>query len=327
MLPEQNQAGYTPAQIMMTLAAISYAAPSEISNELANPAYATRAGWNVVWGPVDTIDGVYVDNLVYVAQYTGANIYAIVIRGTVLAYSLSTLVDLYEDLEVSNPVPWVYPLVPNALVASGTLFGLEIMTNMVDGPTGQTLLEFFSSVSSAFIYVTGHSLGGCLTTVLAPWLLYQFEQNDINQAYILPYTFAAPTAGNHAFANWYNGRFTVATERYFNSIDAIPMAWNNLYGITYLFPNGPPCPWAMDAVVDLVTGWLYAVGVSYAQTNDPDSALPGTSTQSADWFTEIGIQHDHNTYLKLLGAPPVDIITIIEPPLHGAVLLLEAKPV
>ena len=298
---------YGKAQVLMTLAAIAYADPSDIRNELKNTGYATENEWHLVWGPVDTVYSVYFDNLMYVVQYKDENVYAVVIRGTVLAFGLSTFVDLFEDLDVSFLYPWTYPIIEGASVSGGTLTGLDVLISMTDR-TGQTLVQFFRNHHNSIILVTGHSLGGCLTTVLAPWLRYQFALKEIDQLLVVAYTFAAPTAGNQQFADWYDQSFgKVMTYRYFNTIDAIPMAWNNLSGIKNLFPDGTACPWAMAEVIDLVNDWLYALGDTYVQTNGNGTPLIGTSLQNPDWFTEIGHQHDHNTYLQLLGAPPIDV--------------------
>jgi len=328
MLPEQNAAGRSPAQIMMTLSAISYVDPTEIKSELADKTYATQGEWDLVWGPIYNIDSIYVDNLVYIVQLKGANMYTVVIRGTVLSNQLSTLLDLYEDLDVSCPLPWIYPAVPKALVAGGTLFGLEILTTMKDTMLGQTILQFLSSRPPAFIYVTGHSLGGCLTTVFAPWLKYQFELNKVKQGFVLPFTFAAPTAGNKEFALWYDQRFTLPCFRYFNTIDLIPMAWSTLHGIDGLFPPKPYCPWSVKELVYLLQKYLKECDVSYTQTNGQGTPLKGTSTENPDWFKEVEAQHKHNTYLRLLKAPPITetFLPIIKPKCHNILLMQPETP-
>ncbi|MBW8684761.1 lipase family protein [Chitinophaga rhizophila] len=331
MTPFTLDAKYTFEQVMMTLAAIAYTPnPSEISQQLAVPEYATQNQWNLVWGPVYTLDGLDVDNLLYVVKYNSpnSNIFAVVIRGTVLSYDLSTLVDLFEDLDVSVMDAWTYPNVPGALVANGTLTGLDILTDMRDYNTGQTLLQFLSSQPGSAVCVTGHSLGGCLTTVLAPWLAYQFEQYNIRQL-VVPCSFAAPTAGNQAFATWYNQAFPAPTYRYYNSIDAIPMAWNNLNGIKALFPGGPACPWALKDLISLVQDWLYVSDATYAQTNAAGNALPGTVLPNSSWFANMEHQHDHNTYLTLLGAPNVQlsVTASVSVKQHHPSLLKAEKPI
>jgi triacylglycerol lipase len=294
---------YTPAQIMMTLSAFAYADPGDIAtNFLADPSYATQGLWSLVWGPCVTPDTAA--NLVYVAQYKGGSdvVYAVVIRGTVLTFSLATLVDLYEDLDVGTQDAWDYPAVPGAAVANGTMYGLNALTQLSSNDT--TLLDFLAQLPAGCLFVTGHSLGGCLTSVLAPWLQYQLSLLK-SGLYVVPFTFAAPTAGNAAFADWYTQSFSAGSWRYCNTIDMVPMAWNNLSEIKNLFSApGPSCPLAMEGVIDMVNGWLNDVDqVSYAQTNGPGTPLANQPTAMTDWFSEVGLQHSHLTYLAILNAP------------------------
>lgn len=326
MLSPINPGGYTPQQIMMTLAAITYANPDgALQEELKNTGYATQGQWKLVWGPVNTSYGFNLDNLMYIVQLTGTNTLAVAIRGTVLEYDLSTLADLFEDMEVSYTLPWLFPPVPGSLVAGGTLFGLESLASMTDA-SGQTAFDFLNSFASPTVYVTGHSLGGCLTTVMAPWLLYKLNEADNAPIGIYPYTFAAPTAGNRAFAAWYNATFPISA-RYFNEIDVIPKAWHNLKEINDLFPPSPVCPWAMKYMVDLVNSWLDVLHIGYTQTNGNGSRLPGVSTQNPNWFTEVGAQHDHNYYLKLLGAPTIKTTIPVKTTRHAEALMVPVKPV
>jgi triacylglycerol lipase len=156
--------------------------------------------------------------------------------------------------------------------------------------------------SVAEIIVTGHSLGGALATVFAPWLHYQLS-STAKTTNIKVYTFAAPTAGNQAFANMYNSKFSQSF-RYHNDIDVIPKAWADLSGIKELFPApGPACPWEMKDTVDVVGLWLSRIDkVVYVQP-DKGIRLNGRADATGDFLKELGDQHGHNTYLALLGAP------------------------
>jgi triacylglycerol lipase len=290
---------YSEAQVAMTLAAISYAPQSEIAGYLSNPAYATAGEWTLTWGPSDTPG-----NQMFVAKHRDANRLAISIRGTVPRFSLAMLVDLYQDLDVGHPKPWPYPVTPGAMVAGGALDGLNDLLTMTSG--GQSVLDYIKAQTSApdcEILVTGHSLGGGLATVLAPWLQYELSQSGLT-ATINVYTYAAPTAGNQAFADFYNNLFSQSA-RYYNDIDVIPMAWANLAKVKALYPApGPQCLWEIRDTVDLVNLWLSRIdGVVYVDPNGSGSPLNGTAVASEDFLAEIGTQHGHNNYLQLLGAP------------------------
>ncbi|MFY9826485.1 MAG: lipase family protein [Thermoanaerobaculia bacterium] len=292
-------------QVMMTLSAMAYAPPDGIAGFLADPQYATENAWKLVWGP-----GTTEANLMYVVKNVSANMYAVAIRGTVLSFSLAGILNLYEDLDAGTQVPWQYPPGPGELIANGTQFGLQSLASMTPGNT--TLLSFLRTIpAGSVVFVTGHSLGGCLTTVLAPWLQYQFTQGN-QKATVVPITFAAPTAGNPGFVKFYDSAFAEGASRYYNAIDLVPMAWSSLPDIKNLYnAPGPPCPDLVRSVVDLVVGWLTEKDkVTYAQTNGTVVALPGAPAATTDWYMEVSTQHDHNTYLSLLGAPPVTIPSV-----------------
>jgi triacylglycerol lipase len=299
---------YTDSQIMMTLAAIAYAPAKDIGSYLlptTNPSNATNGDWALVWGPAVThIDA---GNLMFVTYNKSTNQYAIAVRGTYPSFSLALLVDLYEDLDVSHPLPWQYPAVPGALVAGGTIDGLNhIVAFTSDGVAFRTFVESRIAPSGADIFVTGHSLGGALTTVLAPWLVHQLSQSGAKNA-VMPYTYAAPTAGNATFASFYTGLFKVSC-RYYNAIDVVPKAWADLSNIKSLYSSpGPACPWELKGTIDLVSDWAKIAKVSYSQPNEAGESLPGVPSPTGDFFHEALDQHDHNYYLKLLGAPTVPI--------------------
>ena len=299
---------YTNPQVMMTLAAITYAPPKDTQSYLlptTNPPNATNGDWTLVWGPaVTAIDE---GNLMFVTYNKTTNQYAIAVRGTYPYFSLALLVDLYEDLDVGNPVPWEYPMVSGALVAGGTIDGLnDVVAFTSDGVAFSTFVDSQIAPSGADIFVTGHSLGGALTAVLAPWLAYRLSQRNAHNA-VMPYTYAAPTAGNTTFASFYTGLFKNSC-RYYNVIDVVPKAWADLSSVKSLYSHpGPACPWELKGTIDLVLDWLKFNKVSYSQPNGAGESLPGVPARTRDFFDEALNQHDHNYYLKLLGAPTVPI--------------------
>jgi triacylglycerol lipase len=299
---------YTDSQIMMTLAAITYAPAEHIGSYLlptTNPSNATNGDWALVWGPaVTAIDE---GNLMFVTYNKSTNQYAIAVRGTYPYFGLALLVDLYEDLDVSHPHAWEYPPIPDALVAGGTIDGLNDLTRFTSkGLAFHNFVDSQITPSGADIFVTGHSLGGALATVLAPWLVYRLSQNNAKNR-VTPYTYAAPTAGNAAFASFYTGLFK-SSYRYHNAIDVVPKAWADLSSVKGLYPSsGPACPWELKDTIDLVSDWLNAIKVSYTQPDGAGESLPGVPVSTSDFFAEALDQHDHNYYLKLLGAPTVPI--------------------
>jgi hypothetical protein len=245
--------------------------------------------------------------MMFVTYNKSTHQYAIAIRGTYPYFGLALLVDLYEDLDVSHPLPWQYPPVPGALVAAGTLDGLnDLIRFRSNGVAFHAFVDSQIAPSGADIFITGHSLGGALATVLAPWLAYRLSESNVKSA-VTPYTYAAPTAGNTAFASFYTGLFK-SSYRYYNAIDIVPKAWADLSSIKSLYPSPEPaCPWELKGTIDLISDWLNVIKASYTQTNGAGVSLPGAPSPASDFFAEALDQHDHNYYLKLLGAPTVPI--------------------
>lgn len=300
---------YDDAQIMMTLAAISYAPCQDIPSLLAPQGTSQNAAngqWPVVWGPAVTrFDQ---GNLLFVSRNVTTGEYAIAVRGTYPSFGLAMLVDLYEDFDVSHPDPWRYPDVTGALVAGGALDGLNDLLNLTWQGTSFSQFAISEILKSGrSVHVTGHSLGGALATVLTGWLAYQGSKEGASSA-ITTYTFAAPTAGNSVFANWFSSTFPNSF-RYYNDLDVIPRAWQQIMSIKGLFPSpGPSCSLELRGAIDLVNGWLDLIHVGYVHTNGTGSVLPGAVAAAGDFLAECLDQHDHNYYLKLLGAPTIPVI-------------------
>lgn len=71
--------------------------------------------------------------------------------------------------------------------------------------------------------VTGHSLGGALSPVLALYL----SENLSGKVQISVFPLAGPSPGNTEFAAYYGSVLGGATERLWNPFDAVPLAWNH----------------------------------------------------------------------------------------------------
>lgn len=301
------------AQVAMTLAGLCYAPRRRIAEHLADAALATAGEWRIAWGPVETLA-----NLLYVAHSPAANAYAVAIRGTVPTPGPAQLLNVYQDLAVALAVPWTHGDAPDAAIARGTRDGLRALLSRDSG--GVKLDAFLEGAAAASpdasIVVTGHSLGGCLATVLAAYLAHRLPG-----VRVAPVTFAAPTAGNAAFAAHFDACFAGAP-RYYNRLDIVPMAWAGLDGVGTLFPPpGPRCPAAFRETVRVVSGLLARAGVSYAHAGTgielagvPERRFLRTDVVTA--FTrELVRQHHPDSYLALLGAPllPFELVQLPVP--------------
>jgi len=265
--------------------------------------------WQCTWGPA--LDAEF-GNLVFVAVYNyGPNLppvmAATVIRGTDISlYNFwGSLEQIWEDMDVlfQSNLPWLNN--NNVYVANGTLEALTNIQNMISG--GVTLQQYLAQFLGApanekpLLPLTGHSLGGCLTTLAAPWLQYALKQAGITTP-IVPATFAAPTAGNAYFAQYFQSSFSYQL-RYHNTLDIAPTAWSDLNSWTNIYvPCGFPMP---DLAWTVTQGWIdamWAFGVSYAQPF-PNVALKGACQYppSYDWYAEAYYQHHATNYWILLG--------------------------
>jgi hypothetical protein len=208
-------------QVMMTLAQLSALDPTPrpsgetpqaqgqrmlrgIQSLLENTTLATQALWEAVW-LVLTPDG---GNVVYIATCAATNSFAVCVRGT----QFDSLVDLGEDLNVSAVAQFT-PGTSPLLVSSGAMKAFTDATGAQGFPVGNLLDALTALLQNApaspqpTVYVTGHSLGGAMATMIALWLA---EMTWSHQPAFQVYTFAAPTAGLASFATEYDSVFGAA---------------------------------------------------------------------------------------------------------------------
>lgn len=296
----------------LQLCQVSYLLPmSQIPAAVAAlPPLNPGGSWQCAWGPATNSDE---SNLAFVATYyygPGLPVFAaVVLRGTdfYVDDGWGVVEQIWEDLDVPNQVPLPWAAANPARIANGTLDGLTEIQQMTSG--GQSMLSYLTGYlgnaanNNPVLIVTGHSLGGCLTTVVAPWLKFALAQNNVNVP-IVPCSFAAPTAGNAAFAAYFNNKFSYSL-RYYNTLDVVPFGWANLPGVDSIYDNyGLTIP---DSVYLAVGGFelmMRVAQVTYTQPV-PSSALPGVFLIGQTWTGELAHQHHTTTYMQLLGGTSV----------------------
>jgi len=215
-------------EFAMTLSTLAYvdenrtATQQQMASEInAGLAEAGYKSWQVAWGPALNADR---SNLAYTARSRETGQLAVSIRGSDFSFWLNWI----QDLAVITLVPYDQ-FVPNvsstSQIARGTAIGLRNVLRMRDGT--ESLQTFLSTAPEGTpILVTGHSLGGCLASALAPCVANWMG----SAATISVYTIAAPSPGNAEFADYYNALFTDQSGhstafRFFNSLDVVPNAW------------------------------------------------------------------------------------------------------
>jgi Lipase (class 3) len=348
----------TTQQVMMTLAGLAATGATErpsgesleqqeqrilngINSQLANTSLAPAGQWSAIWVGLTKSRA----NLAYIAKNnTGVSPqYALCLRGTMAG----SPIDTSEDMEVGLMLAFT--------AGGGGYISQGAMEAFTDIIMGTELMEILGIFAPKELFVTGHSLGGALVTTVSLYL----AQNFLPAEDIYPYTFAAPTAGNQAFATLFDTQFPQAM-CYYNYYDIVPYAWQNLaetYEVTSslypFYPNKkskPPGPGPTAALDVDISGFIKGIAantgpnnqyVQPAQQNALNNPNDGTSifsepypagatTDFQQFEVQVGYQHANTTYLTLLGlgdnplpnvAPVVESVNPVSGPPGTAVTI------
>ena len=299
------------AQLLMQLSSLAYVDETPLHGESiaqqearmkgdinaalsAGPPYLN--GWRVAWGPALSPDR---GNMLYVAGNAALNQYAVAVRGT----DWSFILDWIEDFASVLPlVP--YPALNAGKIAAGTLVGLQTLQNL-------NFMAFVASLpADAGVYVTGHSLGGCLASVIAPLVF-----NQLGAGRVKVYTFAAPSPGDAGYQSYFTGLFGSDSMAYrvHDTLDAVPDAWTTLTTIEAYYQGFYDCP---QDLKDIINFGIREVGSEYATVGN-DQPLTGhiiwpfgedrgrdeiDPIGDALFLWQVAQQHSHINYLSLLGA-------------------------
>src|SRR5215475_1782203 len=232
-------------ELAMTLSTLAYvdenrtATQQQMASEInAGLAEAGYKSWQVVWGPDLNADR---SNLAYTARNRETGQLAVSIRGSDFSFWLNWIEDL-AAIRVVSYDQFVPSASKTAEIAFGTAIGLRQVLAMQDGT--KSLESFLTAASEGTpILITGHSLGGCLASALAPCVAdWRGSASGISV-----YTIAAPSPGNADFAAYYNALFTDTSGgstafRFFNNLDVVPNAWASLATVETYYPPLVACP-------------------------------------------------------------------------------------
>ena len=273
-------------------------------------------GWDVVWVPTkpNDLNGNYA--VVLQAQNRQPALFALAIQGT------QDIWDVMEDLEIVPQPP--FPPIAGACISLGSQKGLDDLLTLDGTYQGKTvsllsLLQSFSTGTS--LLVTGHSLGGNLASVITPWIAVNVPAFGPNEEPLrgLPenltaITFAAPTAGNAAFAEFLD-RHPARYRAHFNRNDVVSNVWAEsgplqLANIHALFPPPGPNP-APRFVREVLAFKIHQMRhaqppVSYTQTKGtifdfPPGEPPQPMSPDDAWLWELAYQHNYAYCAQFLG--------------------------
>jgi len=308
-----TQCNVSDAQVQITLASIAYVSEEDefdirkkIVRDLGNDCYATAARWHLVWGPASSGG-----NLAYVVQRGDSSEYSVVLRGSDWEF----LDNFLEDLQVKQVSidSELWKARPGEKISTGIHLALMNVLDMVDDyeTHGMTLVDFFRSEAAGgrgtIVWVTGHSLGGGLTTVVLPWLRAALKDcRGCGEILLSGYSFAGQTAGNAVFAEHFNEDFGDGFCRVVNPLDLVPQGYAGLKEVieeripTDVPFESPPIGEVLlgfDAIL-VLKDWRY-------EQVDTEMVLQHARAGSGDYMQQVAIQHNHNCYLALLGAPQI----------------------
>src|ERR1044072_2216184 len=210
----------TNAQSAVFLSYVAYAA--DASKDISTYLPDWKGGWN----GTQTYDG----NYAFIAVDRSGEIYGLAIRGSLNPEEIFKNWDAFanwilEDLDVITQVNWPYANTSDALIASGTNTAFTNVQTMQDTMgSGLSIADYLiANVIKAGkqVIITGHSLGANIANVYASYFVTTVTQQQLSASNISLYTFAAPAAGNAAFAKDLDTKLPAAWH-YQNSNDIIP---------------------------------------------------------------------------------------------------------
>ncbi|MFM9852468.1 MAG: lipase family protein [Sphingomonadaceae bacterium] len=285
-----------------------------IAKHIANPKCVTPltgCRWECRWGP--TYDK-YQGNLAIIATAVRIKddqpmLNVVMIRATDLVDKMLTfssfgdLEEIKEDFGIGTQVcvPWL-PASSSARLSAGSKLGFDVVSSLIED--GVTIYDYLGASLTGppekrpAIIVAGHSLGGCLTSVIAPWLATTFSDMT-PPPHVAATSFAGPSAGNQAYADYAKGAVN-SFHRYYNTLDSIPNWWADLPANNIIFErDGMETPLWMR----LINKGLAATIPAYTQPQD-DRPIKGVFDLTMDWYAQFAHQHHAETYLALLTGKP-----------------------
>lgn len=318
--------------------AIYQTAPDDIEGiraTIESPNHVAPFGgcrWDCRWGPSYDADQANLAVIATAVRIADGKplLNVVVIRGTDMIDKLvkyrdwGDLEQIAEDLLVGDqlPVPWLSPDDP-AKLSVGSVLGWSSIYQLTHN--GATIRAFLAESLTGppqdrpTIAVTGHSLGGCLTSVMAPWLASEFWGLS-PRPLINATSFAGPSAGNPPYAKYATSKLA-SFRRYYNTLDVIPNWWARVRANDSIYARfGLATPgWIID-----LNDWFASEIPEYAQPGTGYQVLgafkksadegnaphqPPCPEKDLDWYQEAAYQHHATTYLELLSG-----LVIVPPP-------------
>src|SRR5579884_4114231 len=244
---------------------------------------AALGPWSLTWGPA-TDQGI----LAYVAVGANAQTYALVFRGSLADDAAHDFIrNWLQNADVLKQDAFIFPPSAGAKVSAGMNMALGSVQGLVDPVTRENLVTY----------------RGALAQVAGVWLRAQLVQHGtLGGMTIVPFTYAAPTTGNQQFATLYDSVFPVSY-RAVNTLDVVPMAWQNVDGVQRAYPPPGQTLSEYDPPLDaLALVFKDSIGNAYR------SATGGTAFQSTGWMPQSPDNWAHIAAVNHAVATYVDFV-------------------
>lgn len=208
--------------------------------------------WQMPWGPFvfssnPGLNSVVADNTMALFYSPNQKMYVLAIAGTNIDSAYGWL---QEDFNTTTTVLWsdvmgngfnIPSAYANAAISTGSDLGLKALLQMDNNGFISALTSSLNSLtagSKVSLYVSGHSLGGALSPVMALYLhdLQQLSNNwnangCVTNIYAMPT--AGPTPGEANFAAYYSNLCAqkpasgaaIAYTSVYNTLDIVPHSW------------------------------------------------------------------------------------------------------
>ncbi|MBC9932990.1 lipase family protein [Chitinophaga qingshengii] len=312
-----SKVGVMPAhaQTAVLLSAIAYSTQVKIDLEKHLP------GWTLVWEGYETVDG----NFGFIAEDPTGEFYGLAFRGSLPPADIFNDWDAFanwvlEDLDVISLSTWHYTSDGTAKISAGANRAFNNVASMKDElRVGSSRIYNFLKTQvvsqNKRVIITGHSLGGNIANVYTSYFVTALQQEGIHYEGTWLFTFAAPAAGDAAFATDLDNKVPNSWH-YENVNDVIPkfpvISTMLMASLLYI-----PTPSSGDIIVTydgyqmslrdgylLMTGLLYGFGymqqalhyVLFNSTLDPRYL----SNTLSDYFHQLGAQHALTQYAGYL---------------------------
>jgi hypothetical protein len=286
--------------ILMTLAGIAYGAPQDIATYISKA--APVAGWRVGWMP-EVPEAP--PNFAFLAV-SPAGQAVVAIRGTYPdPFSSAYWDDGNQDSPFGDMADW--PGAARAKISGGTNEGFSNLLKLADA-SGTGLEQAVAKLpAGASVTVTGHSLGGTLTPVLA----LKLAGNEPGRP-VFATSYAGMTPGNAEFAALFGPGTALhgKVRRVYNTIDSVGYGWDQVFATHSFFDPAPKGGDVVSALLLATAARLKLGGYDYAAIGEPVPLKgvvrpPEVSCNLVAYVFETLHQHMPDTYLSLLGAPPL----------------------